>query len=101
MHNKDIIFDLDNKRVGLVDSNCSGLNISKNMIYYEDVILPMKSNYEKECENKIKTYIYSIFIVSAIAILIIILLVYGIYRLKHNKSFFCLNSNKYSKHNII
>jgi hypothetical protein len=88
MHNKDIIFDVDNKRIGLVDSNCGGLSIIKNVTYIEDIIVNKTiNNYEKECQRKIQYYINALFIVIILAIIIIAVLLYGIYRLKKSKHF--------------
>jgi hypothetical protein len=93
MHDKDIIFELDNKTIGLVESNCSGFNIVKNAIYVEDIDVIVKSKYEKECDNRIQTYIYAIIFVIIFAVIVIILLVYGIYKLKNNENFFWMRLN--------
>jgi hypothetical protein len=94
MHNKDIIFDLDNKKIGLVDSNCSGLNIIKNITYVEDADRVVKSKFEKECENKIQTYLTAICLVLFIAFIVIVFLLLGIYRLKKNKNFLWMKMNE-------
>jgi hypothetical protein len=74
MHNKDIIFDMDNKKVGLVDSNCSGMNIVKNITYVEDINITKKTDYEVD-------------FLTMIVIAIVIILIVGLYRLKNNRKF--------------
>jgi hypothetical protein len=85
MHNKDIIFDLDNNRVGLVDSNCGGLSIVKNVTYVQDDTNNVEE--DKECETRVAPYKVALYVLVFIVICIVIILVVGIWKLKRTKRF--------------
>jgi hypothetical protein len=94
MHNHDIIFDLENKKIGLVDSNCSGdmmefnnLNSSKNFknISYEN------------CEVVHKLYLQIIICVCIISLICIALTATLANKLKLSPEVTVINSSKYSK----
>jgi hypothetical protein len=105
MHNHDIIFDNDNKRIGLVSSNCEMRKNYNNDYYdndyngYNNDINNNKfpTNNDKNaytCENDI-VYLRNICIgVAFIMIIIIAILVYIIRELRKNGRFLWLTLNE-------
>jgi hypothetical protein len=99
MHNHDIIFDNDNKRIGLVSSNCE---MRKDFIYdnydndnnYNNKLPVNNDKNTYTCENDI-VFLRNICIaVAFIMIIIIAILVYIIRELRKNGRFLWLTLNE-------
>ena len=85
MHNHDIIFDLENRKIGFVESNCSGeesfyLNYNK----FRNVKV-ISSN--RNCEVTVNMYFNIILTVTIISIFIISLISLAVYRLNQGNNF--------------
>jgi hypothetical protein len=88
MHNHDIIFDVENKRIGMVEARCNGLTVINNITYIADNVVHLNtSEYAETCGEKIKFYTTVIMVVATTATVIIGVLAYGLYRLRKKQKF--------------
>jgi hypothetical protein len=95
MHNHDIIFDIQHQKIGLVESNCGASNI---ISVFPDFGKSIKSsnnatNYYNQaseffsCDTTIEKYVQLILLISTLAILIILLLIYAINKIRRGEKF--------------
>lgn len=92
MHNHDIIFDKESKKIGLVASDCDKANgdtSQKNRNYNN---LNFKVN--NTCENDIKFYRFLCFLASAVILFLIVFFAYSIRKLRREGKFFWINLNE-------
>jgi hypothetical protein len=85
MHNHDIIFDLQNKKIGLVESNCAAENVLKLF-----PLAPAPSatlTPTGSCDAKVDLYIKMIILITSLASIVIIILAYALHRLRLGQSF--------------
>lgn len=92
MHNHDIIFDIENARIGLVASQCSTTSRRR----YMTSVSKNKIEIEQTCDNK--EYFYQCVIVSLIVFFMIIItvLLIGINKIRNGKKFLWLKLSEQS-----
>jgi hypothetical protein len=97
MHNHDIIFDLQNKKIGLIESNCAGENFVKINPQTPSIInnsVPLIPSSADSCDAKVDMYTKVIIIISALGAIIIILLALGLHRLRNGQNFLWVRLNR-------
>lgn len=90
MHNHDIIFDLKNKKIGLIESNCSGEGFVKINPQTPSIInnsVPIIPSSSDSCDAKVDLYRKVIILISSLGAIIIILLALGLHRLRNGQNF--------------
>jgi putative effector of murein hydrolase len=95
MHNHDIIFDVEHKRIGLVESNCGGVTIVPNITYTSEIVVNTTNNksitaFGTECQNEIKQYKILTAVVIILSTIIIMALIYGMYKVRRRQNFLWL-----------
>jgi hypothetical protein len=83
MANHDIIFDIENKRIGMVESRCNGT--MSNLTYLDGSPTP-RSLYGNEDTCKTSVYMYIIITISVLSLAVVILLSYFLYRIRYGVS---------------
>lgn len=86
MHNHDIVFDIQNSKIGLASSDCSSTRIATELPI-KKMDTPINTNTETTCKNKEQMYIFAIIGLCAFFMIIIILLLMGISRMKKGEKF--------------
>lgn len=90
MHNKDIIFDKENKRIGFVKANCNGALITsqKDILNEEKNNTYLNERNGNDFTNNISFIIYCL--ITAFMIITIIFLSIALYRIRKGKNCLCI-----------
>lgn len=93
MHNHDIIFDNENKKIGLVSSECDRVN-GKYNFNNKDVGNAAKTiNTTCDNDNAIKFYRFMCIVASVTVIVIIFLFAYAVRKLRREGKFLWISLN--------
>jgi hypothetical protein len=89
MHNHDIIFDVENMRVGFAEANCGNINIIPNITYVETTVITKDGPQAvtADCQKLIERYVIAIYLVLIIAVMVILGLLFGMYRMRRRQNF--------------
>ena len=93
MHNHDIIFDNENKRIGVVNSECDRANGEFNFNNNKD-FLTNKNIITCDNNNAIRFYRMACIIASVAVCLIILLFAYAIRKLRREGKFLWISLNE-------
>lgn len=93
MHNHDIIFDNENKRIGLVSSECDRANgnFNFNNRDNENIVKPISST----CDNNsaIRFYIFMCIVAGVSVFVVIALFAYAVRKLRRDGKFLWISLN--------
>lgn len=93
MHNHDVIFDLENKRIGLAVADCAASNFNtdgKKDNIIDNKPIPTPVDHTEDCEQLVSYYFTLICLVSVSFTIIIIILLIGLNKLRRGESFLWL-----------
>ncbi len=99
MHNHDIIFDNQNKRVGLVSSQCERANGEYHFNNNNDNYNTKYTNIiNNTCDNTIIIRFYRIICIIAVilVLMVIILFAYAVRKLRRDGKFLWISLNDYT-----
>lgn len=94
MHNHDIIFDNENKKIGLVSSKCDRANGSFNFNKNKDNTNNVKTiNTTCDNNNAIKFYRMLCIFASIVVFVVIVLFAYAVRKLRREGKFLWISLN--------
>ena len=97
MKGHDIIFDIDNKKVGFVESRCDGIKVNNNLTYIDGTVSNRAvSEYIPECSTDAQFYIAILIGVSIFSCLIITAMCFYLKYIK-SRNYNTLNENSRRK----